>query len=204
MIPDTLPTSHDAVLPHYTYLHEHSEYGRMPGDYDRARHIAEFLLSRVRSGADVLDCSAGRGLLVRTLAERGLAVTATEADPYLVAHDLAPYDARCLRYDALDTLAPRQWDAVVSADVLEHLLTEAEVRAALRALAARSRRWLCVSVGVSRGSLWPVGGERTTRLHYVVRRGNWWSAEVARVARIVEEFGEAGSWFMFAEVERGV
>lgn len=192
--------THDELIPHYTRLHADTNYGYYPMDYERASAIEQFLAARLALGATVLDCSAGRGLLVRALQQRGYVCTTTEADPYLVQHDLRQFTPQLLRYDQLDMLAPAQWDAVVSSDVLEHLLTEDEVRAALRALAARSRRWLCVTAGVTPSSAWRSADSVSMRLHHVVRRADWWRTEVARVATIVEEGAGSNSWYGFAEV----
>lgn len=193
---------YDALIHDYSYLHAMTNYGRCPNDKLRAKAIELFLATHMVPGQSVLDCSAGRGHLLHALTQRGLVCTATEADPYLVEHDLAPFAPQLLRYDELDTLAPEKWDAVVSCEVLEHLLTEDEVRAALRAMAALSRRWLCVTVGLTRSG-WHVEGSRWQELHYVVRDADWWSAEVRRVATIVEEHANYSSWLMFAEVTYG-
>jgi 2-polyprenyl-3-methyl-5-hydroxy-6-metoxy-1,4-benzoquinol methylase len=199
--------THDELIPHYSHIHANSKYGLCPNDHIRAQEVAEFLYSRLKPGQTVLDCSAGRGHLLRLMHARGVQCSATEADPYLIANDLKDFERWCLRYDQLETLQPRKWDAVVSTEVLEHLLSEDEARAAIRSLAALSARWLCLTIGVTESSWYSGLGGQDVQLHYVIRPGSWWVSEVAKVARIVDQHEQRIanlSYVIFAEVENGV
>lgn len=190
--------TYDEYIPHYTWLHTTSRYGYYPNDIARAQNVADFLLSRLSPVQSVLDCSAGRGVLLRMLQPHGVRCVATEADPWLCANDLKEFSPRCVRYDQLSTLQPEKYDAVVSIDVLEHLFSEDEVRAALRDLAALSMRWLCVSVGLTVSS-WQCEHGETVKLHYVVQPAEWWDAEVLRVAVITHADTLHKSRMIFAE-----
>jgi 2-polyprenyl-3-methyl-5-hydroxy-6-metoxy-1,4-benzoquinol methylase len=89
-------------------------------------------------GRRLLDVGAADGLLARLLTERGWKVTGIEADP-VAAKAGAPHCERMIVAD-LDAGVPRldgEFDAIVCADVLEHLRDPATALAALRnALAA--------------------------------------------------------------------
>jgi hypothetical protein len=188
-------------IKHYTWLHRTQRYGYCPQDLARATEVWHFLQPQLNPGQAVLDCSAGRGVLLRLLQPYGIECYATEADPFVVAHELQPFRPMLLRYDELAELRPATWDAVVSIDVLEHLYTEDAVRAALRDLAALSAQWLCVSVGLCPSS-WTCERGEIVKLHHVVKPGEWWREEVARVAEIVRAYTFHASEMIFAEVER--
>lgn len=193
--------THDELLDHYAHLHERGIYGNTANDQQRAADAAELLGSVLSPGNSVLDCSAGRGHFARAMVARGYALTVTEADAYLCTHDLAGYNALLMRYSALPKLLPRQWDAVVSLDVLEHLLSEDEVREALGALAVLARRYLYVSVGTTVSAWTGADGKRVT-LHHVVHPYAWWRTEVARVApEIVYERESSIAAFFLARTE---
>lgn len=193
--------TYDELVKHYSHMHEHSHYGNCPNDSARAMAAAELLLERLQRGDTLLDCSAGRGHLLQIMSRRGIQCAATEADLSLIVRELVDYESRHLRYDELGQLAPRQWDAVASVEVLEHLFTEDEVRAALLTLAGLTRKWLLVSVGLMESSWHGIEGE-LVKLHYVVRDTKWWLAEIAKVATVVTESVRYGSLMVLAEVTR--
>lgn len=192
--------SHDTHILHYEYLQEHQNYGTHPTDAARAQEIACWVLSTLPPGARVLDCSCGRGLLLTMLRHHGYEVDGTEASRWEIENVLKPLGlpVRRLFYSELPTLPSANWDAVVSDDVLEHLFTEDEVRAALRELARMSRKVLCVTVGLNYAER--VLDNARVVLHHVVRDPAWWVAEVARVASVQKHYQFRNSYVIFAEV----
>jgi hypothetical protein len=193
--------THAEMMEHYSLLHAQSIYGNTANDRQRAADAAEALGSVLSPGNSVLDCSAGRGHFVRQMSARGYVCTATEADEYLCTHDLAEFAPKHIAYADLPSLLPQQWDAVVSLDVLEHLLSEDEIREALGALAVLARRYLYISVGTTQSAWAGVGGRRVT-LHHVVRPYAWWSAEVARLGQIVYERESSIAAFFLVRTEQ--
>lgn len=191
--------NYENIVNDYTLLHAMTNYGDCPNDRLRAEVVATWLGERLQPEAEVLDCSAGRGQFMELMYRRSMKCTATEADPYLCINRLSKWESFQLRYDQLGTLRPRQWDAVVSIEVLEHLPTETDARAALKALAALSRKWLCISVGLM-PSQWRLPSFELVTLHYVVQTAEWWEAEVGKVARVLEARDAHGSHMMFCEV----
>jgi cephalosporin-C deacetylase-like acetyl esterase len=186
-------------IKHYTWLHSTSQYGYCPNDLARALEVVLFLKAQLNRGQSVLDCSAGRGIALRFLAMEGIECHATEADPFLCEHELKAYTPHNIRYDELATLQPTKYDAVVSVDVLEHLFTEEAVAAALRDLAALSKRWLCISVGLTEAH-WECERSEMVTLHHVVRPPIWWHDEVAKVATVIRHYTFHQSEIIFAEV----
>jgi len=90
-------------------------------------------------GRRLLDVGAADGLLARLLTERGWKVTGIEADP-VAAKAGAAHCERMIVAD-LDAGVPRldgEFDAIVCADVLEHLRDPASALAALRRSLAAS------------------------------------------------------------------
>jgi hypothetical protein len=191
--------THDELIPQYTHMHEHSHYGNCPNDSARAMAAAQQLLERMQPGDTVLDCSAGRGHFLEIMRRRGMQCSATEADPCLIGRELAEYETWQLRYDELGKLAPRQWDAVVSIEVLEHLLAEDEARAALRALAGLTRKWLLISVGLFESSWHGIDNE-LVKLHFVVKSWMWWLDQISEVATVLYEDVGNGSLMVLAKV----
>lgn len=99
-------------------------YARPPIDPEGRDSLA--VLSRwIEPGATVLDLGAATGVLGRHLAERGCEVDGVEMDPE--AARVARFAYRSLAEADLETadlralFADRRYDAVVCADILEHL-----------------------------------------------------------------------------------
>jgi 2-polyprenyl-3-methyl-5-hydroxy-6-metoxy-1,4-benzoquinol methylase len=84
-------------------------------------------------GRRLLDVGAADGLLSRLLTERGWKVTGLEADPVAAAAG-APYCERMIvaDLDAGVPPLPGEFDAIVCADILEHLRDPAAALAVLR------------------------------------------------------------------------
>ena len=191
--------TYDELIQQYTYIHTHTHYGNCPNDNARALEAASMLLDRMHPGETVLDCSAGRGHFLQIMRHHGMQCSATEADPCLLERELYEYERWQLRYDELDKLVPRIWDAVVSIEVLEHLLTEDDVRAALRVLAMLTRRWLVVFVGLATSTWHGKDGELIT-LHYVVRDWTWWLGQIEEVATVLYHDVRNSSLMILAQI----
>lgn len=192
--------SYETTIARYTEFHEQTRCGYLPEDLARACEAWYLLRPQLNPGQRVLDCSAGRGVLLRLLVPYDIHCTATEADPYLITHELAAYDPRYLRYDQLAQLQPHKWDAVVSMNVLQHLETVEEIAAALRDMAALSARWLCVCVDLSPSSWVGPRGEMVA-LHHILEPPEWWYEQVGGVATITRAYKYHTSYFVLAEVE---
>ncbi len=89
--------------------------------FDQPRHeLAPLVPATVRT---VLDCGCGAGRLGELLRARGCHVTGIEREPQAAAAARQRLD-RVIEgrvEDVIDALAPRDFDCVICADVLEHL-----------------------------------------------------------------------------------
>jgi 2-polyprenyl-3-methyl-5-hydroxy-6-metoxy-1,4-benzoquinol methylase len=93
---------------------------------------------RIAHGRRVLDVGTASGYLAKLLSERGFQVSGIEADPVL-AHEAASY-CRELFISDLDGPLPDlqgQFDAIIYADVLEHLKNPQRVLASINEYLAR-------------------------------------------------------------------
>ena len=102
-------------------------------DYHSSHSVVLRWLTELRRGR-LLDVGAADGILSRLLTERGWAVTAIEGDPDL-ARAGAPHCERMIVADLNRGLPDlgEPFDAIVCADVLEHLVDPPSVLRALRA-----------------------------------------------------------------------
>jgi glycine/sarcosine N-methyltransferase len=139
----------DSVLEFYEGLA--GDYHQLFADWrqsvERQGGVLEALLRRqgVPPPRSLLDCSCGIGTQAIGLALRGYTVHATDLSPASVAR--AEREARALGASlttgvadmrTLDTQVPGRFDAVLSCDnAVPHLLTDADLDAAARALAAK-------------------------------------------------------------------
>ena len=194
---DAETRTHKDWIKHYEYLQDHGKYGAHPIDLGRAVEMWAWITAQLNAPASVIDCSCGRGFLIKLLRDMGLVAEGTEASEYLVENVLKPMGlpVRRLFYAELDTLPAKNWDVVVSNDVLEHLFDEEEVRAALKELARMARRWLCISVGLRQAAR-SLGG-KFVFLHHVVRPPEWWLEEVGKVADVVKHYPYHNTYFIF-------
>lgn len=191
--------THQEWIRNYEYLQDHGRYGAHPLDLGRAVEMWAWITAQLNAPATVIDCSCGRGFLIKLLRDMGLVAEGTEASEYLIENVLKPskLPVRRLFYSELGTLPAKNWDVVVSNDVLEHLFNEEEVRAALLELSRMAKRWLCVSIGLKQAAR-SMGG-KFVFLHHVVRPLEWWVEEVGKVANVVKHYTYHCSGFIFAE-----
>jgi 2-polyprenyl-3-methyl-5-hydroxy-6-metoxy-1,4-benzoquinol methylase len=194
--------NHRDYIRYYQWLREHKEdYGCGASDFQVALAVFAAIKKFVRPGQTVIDCSCGRGSILRMCDDTGIACEGTEANQALIDKDLQGLPVRKLFYSELPTLLPLQWDAVVSSDVLEHLFTEDEVRTAIHDLAAISRGYLIVAVGTT-PSVWNIDG-RPVALHHVVREPAWWVREIERIGKIViSKPARKDAYLIVAEVKQ--
>lgn len=191
---------HEEYIRHYEWLQEHNGYGTDPMDAGRAIELWNWIVLQLPRGATIIDCSCGRGFLVKLLRDYGYDAEGTEASEWLISQVLRPryLPVRKLYYSELGTLPSAAWDAVVSNDVLEHLFTEDEARAALCEFARMSRKWLLITVGLARSNHIVKGN--VVPLHHIVQSPEWWVGEVSAVAQIRAEYTYHASHVIFAEV----
>jgi 2-polyprenyl-3-methyl-5-hydroxy-6-metoxy-1,4-benzoquinol methylase len=193
---------HEEFVAYYEYLQSNCGYGTHPIDLGRAVELHTWLTLQMPPGSSVLDCSCGRGFLLSLLRDSGYVIEGTEASAWEIENVLEPrkIPVRRLFYSQLGTLPEASWDAVVSNDVLEHLFSPEEVRAALRELARITRKWICITVGLNHATR-VINNERVD-LHHVVQPASWWIAEVAAVSRVRHEYRFHNSHMIFSEVTR--
>ncbi|WP_329115700.1 class I SAM-dependent methyltransferase [Streptomyces sp. NBC_01465] len=124
-----------------------ADYDRMYADWDasiahQGRALDALISQELGSGTyDVLDCACGIGTQALGLASLGHRVTGTDLSPVAAARAVREASARGLSLPAAAAdmrqlpFRSGSFDVVVCADnALPHLLTEADVRAALRAM----------------------------------------------------------------------
>ena len=119
------------------------------------RHLLAQVLDFAGRARSVLDFGAGTGRLATALAARGFDVTGVEPDPAL-RERLAQSGIECVA--ALDALAERRFDYVVSLNVLEHCPDDAGVVGALHASLAPGGR--CLVYVPAFALLWTANDER--------------------------------------------
>jgi len=149
-------------------------YGSHTG---RDPHFVEFLTKYLPEGGRILDASCGRGHLARTLKELGYSVVVTEISEWLIDNELDDLESHCLRYDELADLKSESFDAVISNDVLEHLLSKVDVVDAVDNLVNLSRKYVLISVGTTNNPVrkYPESlGMNLRSLHLVVEKIAWW------------------------------
>ncbi len=177
------------------------KYGHVVG---RHRLIFKAIKERVGAGETILDAGCGRGGFIRMLSSAGFHVTGTEVSWHLINNDLKGLFVSHLRYEDFDALETDSFDAVVSSDVLEHLVGFPMVDRALNQLARVAKKYLFVTTAkhVSRnfsGSLDIEKGEDWNGdLHLIHASRDLWRDHIARVMEIEEEHvDERGNTFFF-------
>lgn len=192
--------THDELIPVYEKLQREQRYGIGETDHSRAWEIGQYLICRLTRGATVLDASCGRGYLLVYMTACGMKITGTEASRVAV-EEAKHYDVRHLRYSELREAWPEQsFDAVVSNDVLEHLLSEEEALDAIEVLAGLSKTWLCFAVA-SHPAEWEVDG-RMVPLHHVIRPVEWWRDAIDCVCDIEDDRPFLNTHFFFGRRRR--
>lgn len=153
--------------------------------------------------ARVLDASTGRGHLARTLMALGFDVEATEISPWLIEHELQDLNVQQLRYDQFDQLPSKRYDAVISNDVLEHLLDEAAVREAVREFKRLTKKWVLVSVGTKRrtSGKYPEALKMSCGpLHLFVPGPEWWEQFFEKELVVVEKVDWPSNFLAFGKL----
>ncbi|MEY6431620.1 methyltransferase domain-containing protein [Thioalkalicoccus limnaeus] len=114
MDPDKCPAPDDLNPPRYSYAFD-------PGEDTTASKVLRLIGPAQR----ILELGPGPGVMTRVLHERGAAVTAIEYDPGL-AELARPFCERLIladldHLDFDESLGGQRFEAVIAADVLEHL-----------------------------------------------------------------------------------
>jgi 2-polyprenyl-3-methyl-5-hydroxy-6-metoxy-1,4-benzoquinol methylase len=115
----------------------------------------QLLLARIRGARTVLDVGCSAGTLSEVLARDGATVDGIESDP--VAGEQARDHCRVLLVGDVETVdlgpLPGGYDAVLMADVLEHLRDPVGVMARLRPLLAPGGRLLLSTPNIANWSM---------------------------------------------------
>lgn len=163
----------------------------------------KFIQDNLRPGSSVLDASCGRGRLLRMLLEE-YDIEGTEIVESLFREGGSLYDLPVIRVDyaSIRTVcSERVFDAVISNDVLEHLVGVEAVRQAMRDLASLSREYLLVSVGLKSAPTYCTAlNLEPQQLHRVRKPAEWWRAEFEEHAKLIEDIEAPGHWTGFGLV----
>ena len=187
--------THDELIPIYERLQSQG-YGSNQTDAMRAHHIVDWLKDQTPRPTTLLDASCGRGQVLVQAKVNQIEPEGTEASGWLIENELAKlYTVHHLRYSELRTLGESRYDAVVSNDVLEHLLSEDEATDAIAALASLARLYLCFAV-CSKMAQRNVDGQRVI-LHNLIRPTEWWRTAIGHVCEIEEDQAFRNTHFFF-------
>jgi 2-polyprenyl-3-methyl-5-hydroxy-6-metoxy-1,4-benzoquinol methylase len=155
-----------------------------------AQFIAALAQLLPPNGQDVLDASCGRGHLLKELIRIGYNAHGTEFVEYLVRGELKNLPVELLAYDELQRLGENRFDAVVSNDVMEHMVDEEAAYVAARNLCHISRRYVMVSVGRGIARKYPDALKLAVRqLHFVVKEIEWWLDLFGNYMRVIYTSG---------------
>ena len=171
----------------------------------RDPRFIEFVSKNLPIGSTVLDASCGRGHLARSLLKLGYTVEVTEISKYLMVTDLADLKAHNLTYDEIGSLG-RRFDAVISNDVLEHLINWRMVDQSLSALASLSKKFLLISVGggsFATADKWPRSLHLNFRdLHLIRKRFANWVEMMKSHMDILEATNGPRTFYFFGRVKK--
>lgn len=151
-----------------------------------------------------MDASCGRGHLSRSLKSIGYEVEATEISQWLIDHELTDLNVSNLPYDQLDLLPSNSYDAVITNDVLEHLLDKRDVLFAISNLINLSKEFVLISVGTKRrtSEKYPVAlGMDIGSLHTFVPGMKWWKSELNSRLDLVLEHEFPANYMFFGKVK---
>jgi len=127
-------------------------YGRMNGRVGRhVRLLEKFCPPPAR----VLEVGCGRGYLLDALEKAGYEVLGVEVAASLFERDLKRRPARLMGAEDIHQFGENSFDAVISNDVLEHLVDIEAVQDALENIVHVARKWVQVSMGTGRSPLFP-------------------------------------------------
>jgi SAM-dependent methyltransferase len=195
------PKTNEDLVDIYDHIYKqkgtvhHKRKGRL-GPYgshdDRDPPFVEFLERKFKEDRDqvrILDASCGRGHMSRTLRDLGFQVEGTEISKWLCDTELKDLTVHNLRYDQLDQLPAKSFDAVISNDVLEHLLNEGEVRRALASFKRLTKKYVLISVGTKRrtSGKYPESLKMDCGpLHLFTPGMKWWAQFLAKELVVME------------------
>jgi SAM-dependent methyltransferase len=168
----------------------------------RSKKFIAYIQDKLPNGGKILDASCGRGFTARWLKKLGYHIDVTEVSPWLVENELKKEfdNCRCLGYEDLGQIPPKQYDAVISNDVLEHLFNDVAVNEALKSLANLSKQWLLISVGLNAAqACWD---KRRFATHLIRHPSTWWAKQSSEVMDIQEQKQFGGSLYMFGVVKQ--
>jgi SAM-dependent methyltransferase len=166
---------------------------------ERDHTFLKWLRSKLPKGS-VLDASCGRGHLLRSLVKMGYEARGTEIVEWLKKEDLSGLDVDILDYDGLPSLGENRFDAVISNDVLEHLVDEEMVERAIRNLCFVSKRYVLISAGTKNARKYPAACNLPIpNLHLIKHKADWWKETVSKYVDVSHEEITRSGWFGFGD-----
>lgn len=151
----------------------------------------------------VHDAGCGRGSVLTELLSRGYKATGSDCAESLFSQELKDLPAKCITYDNLREYGEDQFDAVISNDVLEHLVDENAVDRAISNLHFIAKDWLLFSVGTRHARNYPSTHRLgISDLHQVQHDGGWWRSKFEPYMEEVYHLRTRVNWFQFGRKRR--
>lgn len=177
--------------------------GRYGESIIRNPTFIRFIKEHVPIGSSIHDAGCGRGYILAELLRIGYDATGSDCAASLFYQELKDLPAKMIAYADLQVLGFESFDAVVSNDVLEHLVDEDAVENGIENLVSITKDWLLVSVGTRPVRNYPVTHDlEVMDLHRVVRGGPWWQKKFSKHVDNVWTHEGRASWFGFGRKRR--
>jgi hypothetical protein len=188
----------------YNYIYSHGSLNRGPygSNYNRIGEFGKFIKENVRVGSTVFDASCGRGHLIKWLNIAGYEASGSEYADVLMqpGFDLYGQPVIACSYMDLDKIG-KQYDVVISCDVLEHLPSINYLNEVFPKLVGLSKKWVLVSVGLG-GSVNPCSVEtRCKDLHIIKKPSSWWKEFYKKYCNLERYIDLSRTCFMFGTIK---
>jgi SAM-dependent methyltransferase len=158
----------------------------------RCPPFINYIFKNIPKESSVLEVGCGRGYLLRWLLTLGYKAEGTEISQYLMNNDLVGLPVRKISCYELSQM--RNYDVVISNDVLEHLENEELVDNTVKEFGRIANKWILVSTGGTRAATSLCGS-----VHNVVKPKQWWIDLCNKYYGVKEVLEERGSLYIFGE-----